>query len=99
MYTNLPRALDAFHSDEEDRYPREQQTEHDPPLESPRVLHGGGYVQRGAVPEEGSLTASLTLHYRRAVRVLGTIGPWQWTLQQRQSKVFIFYLSYCMSFI
>lgn len=51
----LPAALDALHHDEEDDCPAEQQTEDDPPFETPGLVHGGRCVQRGAVPEVGRL--------------------------------------------
>jgi len=80
---HFARALDALHHDEEDNGPGEHQAEHDPPLEATGLVHGGGCIQGGAVPEVRRLRGLGALLQLKACAVQRTGGPGQRILLRR----------------
>lgn len=82
----LSWALNAFHHDKENGYPRQQETYDNPPPGYSRVLDARGSIQGGAVPEVRRLRRAFAFRRYRVV-YYWTVRPRQRTLQQNKKHI------------
>lgn len=82
----LSWALNAFHHDKENGYPRQQETYYDPPPGYSRIFDARGSIQGGAVPEVRRLRRTFAFRRYRVV-YYWTVRPRQRTLQQEKNTL------------